>query len=69
MMACVHVFILDKHIYSVSFYGKIIMTVESSIAYTCTKLKKVQVGKDQEKAQSEKDSHSHSKDRDGKKTN
>ena len=29
--------------------------------------KKVQVGKDQEKAQSEKDSHS--KNRDGKKTN
>ena len=33
----------------------------------CILLKKVQVGKDQEKAQSEKDSHS--KNRDGKKIN
>ena len=34
---------------------------------SCTRAKKVQVGKDQEKAQSEKDSHS--KNRGGKKPN
>ena len=46
--------------------------IQSSLATSIFNLfilraKKVQVGKDQEKAQSEKDSHS--KNRDGKKTN
>ena len=36
-------------------------------AQACERIKKVQVGKDQEKAQSEKDSHS--KNRGGKKPN
>ena len=36
------------------------------VKYRCEELKKVQVGKDQDKAQSEKDSHS--KNRGGKKT-
>ena len=41
--------------------------IEKCLLSLIFSLKKVQVGKDQEKAQSEKDSHS--KNRDGKKTN
>ena len=48
--------LLRESLYEQEFYGDLVY-----------KFKKVQVGKDQEKAQSERDSHS--KNRDGKKTN